>query len=80
MLSKVRQAIEGRVTDANRETIDDAVVTGKWVDSATLEVVVKDVGNAELINSRAELTARTQDADGNTTATFGDDAFWLSAP
>ena len=41
-------------------------------------MIVKNVGDAELINSRVGLSARTKDADGNTTATFGDDAYWTA--
>jgi hypothetical protein len=60
-----------RVFDTENAAITEAVVTAAWLDASTLHVVVElPDGDRAVTRARIELAVRTQDADGNTTATF----------
>lgn len=68
---------EADVRDSNDGLVTDAVVDIEWIDASTLRVTVQPIGDAVVVDrARIELSVRTQDADGNTVATFEDDAFW----
>jgi len=52
----------------------------EWLDPSTLQVTaVIDGPQLEVTNMRVEMSVRLQNADGNTTATFNNDACWTAS-
>jgi hypothetical protein len=68
---------DAQVLDTSFQRIDDATAEVEWLDESTLVIIV-DIPGSEITVSliRIELGARTQDADGIETGTFGDLAIW----
>ncbi|MDW3217191.1 MAG: hypothetical protein R8F63_01150 [Acidimicrobiales bacterium] len=59
---------------------EQATVDAVWLDPSTLQVTATiDGPQLEVTRMRVEMSVRLQDADGNETATFGNDACWTAS-